>query len=165
MRSFGFHTVAPLLILLTCNYAAAEPVLRQGHAFSEAAAREKLAEMARQVDDAEGWNLRAERIRENIYRGARLEKLPEPCPLKVIRHSLRKMDGYTVENVAFEALPGFFVTGNLYLPLEYTGEIPGVLAPHGHLENKRRHESTQHRCASMARMGAAVFAWDMFGVW
>jgi len=65
--------------------------------------------------------------------------------------------------VGFEALPGFFVTGNLYLPLEFKPPISGVLAPHGHTANKRFHENTQIRCATLARMGAAVLAWDMLG--
>ncbi len=138
-------------------------VLRQGHAYTEAVAKEKLAEMATKIPDADAWRQHAASIRENILRGARLEHLPPPCPLNPIRHSRRELAGYSVENVALEVLPGFFVTGNLYLPLKYEAPIPGILAPHGHRENKRRHESTQHRSAAMARMGAAVFAWDMLG--
>ncbi len=137
--------------------------LRQGHAFEEAAAKENLAALARSIPDSASWKARAVKIRENIFRGAKLEQLPPPCPLNPIRHTKREYDGYSVENVAIEVLPGFFVTGNLYLPLEFEDRIPGVLAPHGHRENKRRLESTQKRSAAMARMGAAVFAWDMLG--
>jgi pimeloyl-ACP methyl ester carboxylesterase len=76
---------------------------------------------------------------------------------------LRKEDGYTVENVAFESLPNFWVTGNLYLPATVKGKIAGVLCPHGHLPDNRMLEPTQKRCAAQARMGAAVFAYDMVG--
>ena len=75
----------------------------------------------------------------------------------------KAFDGYSVQNVSFEALPGFMVIGNLYLPAEPGKSMPGVLLPHGHLENGRRHSSTQILAASLARMGAAVFAWDMLG--
>jgi pimeloyl-ACP methyl ester carboxylesterase len=38
-----------------------------------------------------------------------------------------------------------------------------VLCPHGHLADNRMLEQTQKRCAALARMGAAVFAYDMAG--
>lgn len=152
-----------MLLAICANAAGAESELRVGRVFTEAEGREQLARMAEQIPDAAAWKRRAADIRANILRGARLETLPPPCPLQPIRHSRREFDGYTVENVAFEALPGFYVTGNLYLPLEFQAPIPGVLAPHGHLQNKRFYESTQIRAATVARMGAAVFAWDMLG--
>jgi cephalosporin-C deacetylase-like acetyl esterase len=49
---------------------------------------------------------------------------------------------YTVENVAFESLPGFYVTGNLYLPKNFNGKIAGVVSPHGHWP--RTNVSAQH---------------------
>ena len=45
----------------------------------------------------------------------KLEHEPKASPLKPIRHRVRKEDGYTVENVAFESLPGFWVTGQSLL--------------------------------------------------
>ena len=30
----------------------------------------------------------------------------------------RKMDGYAVENIAIESFPGFYITGNLYIPID-----------------------------------------------
>ena len=41
---------------------------------------------------------------------------PPKGPLDPVIHSEREGDGYRVANVAFESLPGFFVTGNLYRP-------------------------------------------------
>ena len=163
MRFLFLQTFAFLFILSTFCHAK-DTNLRRGRVFTEAEGKAHLAKMAANVPDAATWKARAIKIRENILRGAQLEQLPSPCPLNVIRHSKRELDGYSVENVAFEALPGFFVTGNLYLPLDFSHRpIPGVLAPHGHQQNKRRLDSTQSRCAAMARMGAAAFAWDMLG--
>jgi dienelactone hydrolase len=93
----------------------------------------------------------------------KLEQRPPGCPLNPIRHSLRKGDGYTVENVAFESLPGYWVTGNLYLPEKPAESLAGVLCPHGHYADGRLEAYTQVRCAALARMGAAAFAWDMVG--
>jgi dienelactone hydrolase len=92
-----------------------------------------------------------------------LQRLPAACPMNPIRHSVRQEDGYTVENVAFESLPAFWVTGNLYLPANVERPTAGVLCPHGHLADNRMLEQTQKRCAALARMGAVVFAYDMIG--
>ncbi|HMO86538.1 MAG TPA: acetylxylan esterase [Lacipirellulaceae bacterium] len=137
--------------------------LFRGASFSEPDAARKLDEMAALVDSADQWRMRAEAIRRGVRRGMRLERLPPPGALNPIRHSTHAGDGYTVENVAFESLPGFWVTGNLYLPAEVEGRIPGVLCPHGHAPDGRLHEATQIRCAMLARMGAAALAYDMVG--
>ncbi len=104
-------------------------------------------------------------IRKGLREGMNLPAKPKFAPLKPIRHSLRNMDGYTVENVAFESLPGLFVTGNLYRPLNSSGKSAGILCPHGHAPklDARFLEQAQQRCATLARMGAVVFIYDMLG--
>src|SRR5262245_22101379 len=81
----------------------------RGECHTEAEAAEMLKRLASQYNTADEWQARAESIRAGVRRGMKLERVPEPCPLKPIRHSVRKEDGYTVENVAFESLPGFWV--------------------------------------------------------
>jgi dienelactone hydrolase len=137
--------------------------LMRGECYSEAEAAEKLALFAKEYDTRDDWLTRAEQIRRGMLRGMKLEHRPPACPLKPIRHSARKGNGYTVENVAFESLPGFWVTGNLYLPANARRPIPGVLCPHGHMADNRMLEQTQKRCAVLARLGAVVFAYDMVG--
>lgn len=157
---------AALLFIVLCPRwieAADQSQLRQGRHFTEEEGRADLERSRANLPDAAAWKEHAEAIRENILRGSKLDQLPPRSPLHPIRHSRRELNGYSVENVALEVLPGFFVTGNLYLPLDRSQPLAGVLAPHGHRENKRRYESTQIRSAAMARMGAVVFAWDMLG--
>jgi dienelactone hydrolase len=137
--------------------------LFRGECYTEAEGAAKLADFGKQYNSGDEWQARAEKIRRGMLRGMNLERLPTACDLKPIRHSQRKHDGYTVENVAFESLPGFWVTGNLYLPTNAKGPLPGILCPHGHLADNRMVEQTQKRCAALARMGAAVFAYDMVG--
>jgi pimeloyl-ACP methyl ester carboxylesterase len=156
-----------LCVLCICQNAgdarAEIQTLYRGECFTEAEAAKKLDEFAAEFNTRDEWQARANRIRRGILTGLKLEKLPPPCPLKPIRHSLHKDDGYTVESVAFESLPGFWVTGNLYLPDDPKPPMAGVLCPHGHLADNRMLEQTQKRCAALARMGAAVFAYDMVG--
>ncbi len=79
----------------------------------------------------------------------------------------RIFDGYQVQNVAFESLPGVYVTGSVYSPLELSEKPAGIVSPHGHWPNRedygRYRPDVQNRCASMARMGAVVFSFDMVG--
>lgn len=144
-----------------------QPPLRQGHYFTEAEAKEKLAEYRQTFDDRKSWEKRAKKIRKGILRGTGLQKPPKKTALNVIRHGRREYDGYSVENVAFESLPGVYVTGALYRPLGQTGPFAGILSPHGHWSKAgdygRYREDVQRRCASFARMGAVVFTYDMVG--
>ena len=55
---------------------------------------------------------------------------PKRTPLNPVIHSRRTYDGYSVENVMFESIPGYFVTGNLYRPLAARPPYAAVLSPH-----------------------------------
>jgi len=149
------------------NAQERKPQLCQGNYQTEEQAKEQLARFAQTYSSREQWQARAERIREGILRGAELLPLPEKCDLKPIIHSKRQYDGYTVENAAFESLPGVFVTGNLYRPANGQGPFAGILCPHGHWSKPedygRFRPDMQKRCATLARMGAVVFAYDMVG--
>ncbi|WP_345269047.1 alpha/beta hydrolase [Nibrella viscosa] len=141
------------------------PDLRQGAFFTEAEGAAALQANGQTHHDKGSWEKRAAQIRQGILDGMGLQKMPAFAPLKPMRHSLRTMNGYTVENVAFESVPGFFVTGNLYRPVGMKGKTAAVLCPHGHTakQDARFVEQTQQRCATMARMGAVVFVYDMLG--
>jgi len=144
-----------------------KPQLCQGNYQTEEEAKEQLARFAKTYSSLGQWQARAERIREGILRGAELLPLPQKCDLNPIIHSKRKHKGYTVQNVAFESLPGVFVTGNLYRPRRSKGPFAGILCPHGHWSKPsdygRFRPDMQKRCATLARMGAVVFSYDMVG--
>ncbi len=143
-----------------------KPTLCQGNYHSEAEAVAQLKRMAATHSNLAEWKTRAAAVRQQFLTGAKLDPLPKRTPLNPLIKNKRRYDGYTVESAAFEARPGFFVYGNLYRPLGHKGKRPGVLCPHGHYrgpEGGRQRPDQQHRCATLARMGAVVFSYDMIG--
>ncbi len=156
--------IAMLALAADLSIAHAEvQTLWRGDCLSEAEAAKKLAEAAKKYKSKDEWLAYAENVRRGILAGMRMEGRSPAGELKTIRHSVRRQDGYTVENVAFESLPGYWVSGNLYLPEDAKRPTAGILCPHGHGVEGRFNENAQARCAALARMGAVVFAWDMVG--
>jgi dienelactone hydrolase len=124
----------------------------------------QIAHMGGERRDAAAWDKRRIELREGFLKGAGLWPLPKQGPLRILRHSLRAHDGYTVENVAIETLPGFYCTGNLYRPVPAGPPGPGILCPHGHFKPLGRFRADQQiRCAQLARMGATVYSYSMVG--
>lgn len=127
-----------------------------------------------QFPDRESWDAYARHVRGRIQQGAGLAPWPQRTPLNPIIRARRVYDGYTVENIAFESVPGYFVTGNLYRPLNAKKPYAAVLATHGHAGKIKKTEDYDHyarfapsmqaRCAALARMGAVVLSVDMFGM-
>ncbi len=139
----------------------AAPELRVGHAQSQAEARAELDAFAATYEDLEGWQRRRAVLRRELLVGAGLSELPQRTPLNPRFVDRREHDGYSVEEVAFESAPGFYVTGSLYRPTARDEDLAAILSPHGH--NGRFAPGRQARCAVLARMGAVVLAYDMVG--
>ena len=165
-----------LLALLTCAiclcpaaYPENKPSLRRGGYFKPDQGKAELDRIAKKIPDLEAWNKRRAAVRQGILEGAGLHPLPRRTPLNPRRHSRRSHPGYTVENVALETAPGFFLCGNLYLPSTPPESMAAILCPHGHardpkyVKEGRLRPEMQYRCATLARMGAAVFSYDMIG--
>ena len=175
MSNRHIHSLVVLAAASTCclwavpaqGGEADKAELRQGNFHTEQQARDELARFKKTYSNLQQWKQRAQAIRQGILRGAELSPLPPRCPLNPIIHSKRTYDGYSVENAAFESLPGIFVTGNLYRPTKGDGPFAGILCPHGHWSSAsdygRFRPDMQKRCATFARMGAIVFAYDMVG--
>ena len=163
--TFGILVILFFYASQLCAQYFDSSMLCQGNYFTEAEGKKALNTFSKTYYDKVTWEKRATLIRDGIIEGARLNEIPKNTALKPIIHSKRIYQGYTVENVAFESLPGFFVTGNLYRPTQKKFSYPAVLSPHGHgKEPPRYSENVQKRAASLARMGAIVFTYDMVGV-
>lgn len=141
-----------------------KPDLCPGAYYSEQQAAQVLHDLAEQYSDRASWQQRAALIRQGIIEGAELQHMPRQ-PLTVIRTGTHREHGYSVENIAIETLPGYYLTGNLYRPSHPKSSMAGILSPHGHFYHPdgRFQEQQQKLCATLARMGAVVFAYDMVG--
>jgi len=156
-----------LLFIVSISFAdKVKPTLCVGNYQSEAEAVKQLERFSATHSNKGEWQARAAKIRQQILEGANLAPLPERTPLNGVMHKKRSYEGYSVESAAFEAFPGFYVYGSLYRPLGKSGPYPAILCPHGHAqgpEGGRYREDQQQRCATLARMGAVVFSYDMVG--
>lgn len=122
----------------------------------------ELDRIAAQYNNINEWEQRKTLLRQCILEALQLSPLPKSPASKPIITPERKYDGYTVSNIAIEILPGVYINGSLYKPARYKGKIPVILNPDGHWEHQRYRPDCQYRCATLARMGAIAFSYDLF---
>jgi len=159
-----FLLISCLLLFRVVDVIGQEKMLCQGHFWTEDEANLKMKEFALNWNDIESWERRVKIIRKGILDGMQFEKMPKvKGNFNPVIRDKRIMDGYSVENIALESFPGFYITGNLYLPLELKDKNPAVICTHGHKSNRGETKNLQLRCASLARMGAIVFSLNSIG--
>ncbi len=73
------------------------------------------------------------------------------------------MEGYRIEKIVFESLPGLFVTALVYLPGGPAGPKPAVLLACGHSPLGKAYPAYQEIAARLARRGYVVLCWDPVG--
>lgn len=157
------------LVLSSASVSAQSGDLCQGNYYTEKEGADKLASLLQRMNSLDDWKQHADSIRTQLRKGMELEVFPDRTPLHARYRNKKELDGYTVESVVFESLPGFFVTGNLYKPAGHFKKrsLAVILSPHGHFSKPdnygRFNKDLQVRCAAMARMGAVVFAYDLVG--
>lgn len=115
----------------------------------------------------EEWEQRKEELKKTIEFSSSIRLLKHDCPLEARFFSAAEYDGFVIEKVIFQSLPGFYVTGNLYRPKDVTKKYPAVLQPHGHWDNGRLETVDRAmiptRCANFAMRGMVAFIYDMIG--
>lgn len=113
------------------------------------------------------WEAQKSRLRRQILFAAGLVPEPEKTPLHPAIFGRLEREGYSIEKVYLETLPGFYLGGNLYRPLGKQGPFPAVAKAHGHWAYGRLEEqplSSAHTLGvNLARAGYVVFSYDMLG--
>jgi pimeloyl-ACP methyl ester carboxylesterase len=93
---------------------------------------------------------------------AMLGGLPEQrTPLNARIRGKIAMDGFHIEKLIFESLPGVYVTALVYVPEDGKATHPGILVPAGHSTNGKNHY--QVLCQRLVHHGYVVIAWDPIG--
>jgi pimeloyl-ACP methyl ester carboxylesterase len=72
-----------------------------------------------------------------------------------------EIDGFSIEKLIFESLPGVYVTALVYIPSDHSKKNPAVLVPAGHSTNGKIYY--QEICQRLAKRGYVVLAWDPVG--
>ncbi len=116
--------------------------------------------------DRAAWEKKRAQLKKQVLFAAGLWPLPKKPPLNARIWNRIERDGYTLEKVWFQSLPGFYVGGTLFRPLDPQPHgHPGIISPHGHADLGRLSESEaasyQARGLSFARIGCTAFMWDM----
>ena len=84
----------------------------------------------------------------------------EKTDLKASVTGLLKENGFHIEKLIYQSLPGLYVTALVYVP-ENDEPHPAVLVPAGHAANGKIHY--QDLCQRLVRRGYLVISWDPVG--
>lgn len=107
------------------------------------------------------WRDRQQLVREKLM--AIIGPFPEKTPLRPVVTGVIKKSGYRIEKVVFESMPGFFVTGCLFIPDKIKGKAPAVLNLIGHEQESFRAVLDQVLMLNLVKKGIVVFTIDPLG--
>ena len=71
------------------------------------------------------------------------------------------MNGFSIEKLVFQSLPGIYVTALVYVPSDHTSKHPAVLVPAGHAADGKFHY--QALSQRLVGRGYVVISWDPVG--
>ncbi len=130
------------------------------HTLSGEAFRLLEAEAARVagLKTAGEWTARQRQLRKRMWEV--LGPFPEKTPLRPVVKGVIRKDGYHVENIIFESLPGYYVTASLFVPAGLTKPAPAVLFCSGHSQQAFRRDLYQLPLLNLVRKGFIVLAFD-----
>ena len=151
-------------------HAADAPTAPRGNAMlADYFAREVSALESRPLavpSSAEQWDMIRLGLRKQLAEMLGLDPMPERTPLHVTKTGEVQGDGFVVENLSYQSMPGLYVTANLYRPEKSSGRLPAILYVCGHsnatkdgvsLGNKTGY---QHHGAWFARHGYVCLTID-----
>lgn len=123
----------------------------------QALAAVKRAKSAREADAARAG------LREQLTESLGLRRLPEGRATEARVAGTVRREGYRVEKLVWESLPGAKVPAHLYVP-DGPGKHPAILFYVGHWwPDSKMRPDFQAFCISAARLGFVVLTWDPFG--
>jgi len=113
------------------------------------------------------WNTRQNRVKDKLFE--LVGPFPEKSPLNPRITGVLHKEGYRIEKIIYESMPGNYVTGCLFIP-EGQGAVPGssrkfpaILNLIGHEQESFRAELDQIVYLNLVKKGFIVLAIDPIG--
>ncbi len=88
--------------------------------------------LAKEVPNKAAWLANKDRYRRELKEMLGLEPEPPRGDLKPVITGTVPGDGFVVEKLHFQSLPGLYVTANYYRPTQQAGKLPTILYVSGH---------------------------------
>ncbi|MGV3771331.1 MAG: alpha/beta hydrolase family protein [Verrucomicrobiales bacterium] len=158
--------ILSLLLFLGCSFSSrgSEPFFLTN--YFKAETRDLADRCLSGIHSLDAWTQSQPRLRTELFEMLSLDPLPDRTDLKPVITGKLETNGFTVEKLHFQSMPGLFVTGNLYLPKNITKPVPAILYVCGHASVKEGKVSYgnktayQHHGAWFARNGYACLILD-----
>lgn len=110
------------------------------------------------------WESTKQEFAVELRKSMGLYPWPEKTPLQAQVTGRAERDGYTIENVVFQSLPGFYVTANLYVPTGIEGPMPAIVVTAGHaMAEGKNYDLYRTAQLGLVRQGFVVLAYDPIG--
>ena len=107
------------------------------------------------------WETQKRKLRANLLQS--WGGFPKhPCDLEPRLLGSIQRDGYRVEKLLLQTMPGVHMTANAYVP-DGEGKRAAVLSVHGHWRLAKSEPVVQSRCIGLAKLGFFVLMVDAFG--
>ena len=121
---------------------------------------DKRKEALQELKTPEDIRAYQQRLRKFFIK--QLGGFPERTALNARTVGTIQMEGYHIEKVIYESVPGHHITANFYLP-EGKGPFPGVIVSSGHSRTGKTADYNQRFAIMMAQHGMAALAFDPIG--
>ena len=122
---------------------------------------ETRAASVKKLQTLNDWQQQQTTVRKTLWN--LIGPFPEKTSLNAKITGTLKKDGYKVENVIYESLPGFYVTASLFIPDNVKKPAPAILFCSGHSTGVYRLPSYQLPLLNLVKKGFIVLAIDPIG--
>lgn len=126
-----------------------------GEAFQLLKTEEKKIE---KIQTRQQWQQRQKQQKEVIWDA--IGRFPEKTPLNARITGVVRKDGFRIENLIYESLPGYYVTASLFIPDKIKQPAPAILFCSGHSALAYRRDVYQIPLQNLVKKGFIVLAFD-----
>ncbi|MFA5555438.1 MAG: alpha/beta hydrolase family protein, partial [Phycisphaerae bacterium] len=118
-------------------------------------------EKTSRLSTPEEWQQRQEQIKQAMWDA--VGPFPEKTALNPKITGKIVKEGYSIENIIYESLPGFYVTASLFIPDNIKKPAPAILFCSGHSNIAYRRPLYQLPLLNLVKKGFVVLAIDPIG--